>query len=297
MADLSVRLNAAELAALAGLPSLAVVAYVLAIRPWMDYRTGIVGIIRGISWQSIREYVEVEGHQGMPRKTFSENQLRRAVGHLEKCGLLKRRSTDAALVFSCLLADQDRHVQKKAEPMSVPMSAPLRVVESRANTGSQDYRQQKGAPKAEPKAEPPPAYPLTTNQPSSSIQRSVVETTTTTIFHRVIKPDFIEAIRETICRLPADMQQLAVDELAGAILARGGGGNQIRSQIAYLRAIVDNVLAGSQVWANAYEVQAARRAEAARLEREQALRAAPAEASSERYRPGVSLADTLKGMC
>lgn len=300
-ADVRVMLNAYELAALAGLPSLAVVAYVLAIRPWMDYRTGLCGIARGISWQSIREAVEVEGHQGMPRQTFTEAQCRRAVAHLEKRGLLTRRSTDAALVFRANLATRDNGVEKKAVPMLTPKAAPIAQPAMPATALDSGNGKPKAVPKAVAKAVPPPAEPLTSNQSSSSYLPDVVgdaaqTTTTAIVFHRVIKPEFQAAMLAAVAEFSAEDQQLALDELAGAILSRAGGNNPIRSQLSYLRAIVANVRSGAQVWTNALEVAAARRAEAARIEREASMRQLPTPPAASRFRPGVSLAETLKGM-
>lgn len=48
-------LNQSELAALDGLPHLQQLAYLKGIRPYMDVKTGIVGIKRRISHQSISE--------------------------------------------------------------------------------------------------------------------------------------------------------------------------------------------------------------------------------------------------
>jgi hypothetical protein len=44
-----------ELTALNGAPNLQKLIYVFALRPYMDYETSIVGIKRGISYQSIAE--------------------------------------------------------------------------------------------------------------------------------------------------------------------------------------------------------------------------------------------------
>jgi hypothetical protein len=52
-----------ELSALMGLPYLQQVTYLLGIRPYMDATTSLVGIKRGISYQSLAETLYVEPHQ------------------------------------------------------------------------------------------------------------------------------------------------------------------------------------------------------------------------------------------
>jgi len=48
-------LNENEFEAFEGLPHLAIVLYIKAMRPFMDYQTGITGWKRGISYQSMKE--------------------------------------------------------------------------------------------------------------------------------------------------------------------------------------------------------------------------------------------------
>lgn len=52
-----------ELSALRGLPHLQQLLYLTGIKPYVDYRTGIVGISRGISYQSLAEELYIEPHQ------------------------------------------------------------------------------------------------------------------------------------------------------------------------------------------------------------------------------------------
>lgn len=61
----SFQINDEEREALRGLPMLAREIYVFALRPFMDFATGIVGERRGISWKSIAEELYVEPHQGI----------------------------------------------------------------------------------------------------------------------------------------------------------------------------------------------------------------------------------------
>jgi len=81
----------------------------------MDYATGIVGIRRGVSWQSISEAVEVWPHQGIKGEQYTKKQLRRALEWLQRRGLLSenRHPAQKRLVFECLLAKRDTCASKK----------------------------------------------------------------------------------------------------------------------------------------------------------------------------------------
>ncbi|CAJ0740847.1 hypothetical protein [Ralstonia mannitolilytica] len=87
----------------------------LALRRCMDFRTGIVGgPHKAISWQALREDCEVPGRPGVRCFRPTEQQLRRRVEQLEKCGLVRRISVGLTLQFRMLMAKTDSSVQKKA---------------------------------------------------------------------------------------------------------------------------------------------------------------------------------------
>lgn len=117
-----VSFNEHEFEALWGLPWLPQLVYMRAIRPNMDYASGVVGIrtsrTKRISYQAIREQVEVhetQGRNGSEQPSMSA--LRHAVNTLVKVGLLSRveghGDRSACLVFRCLLADVDSSVRNK----------------------------------------------------------------------------------------------------------------------------------------------------------------------------------------
>lgn len=106
----------AEREAMAGLPHAAVVLYVLGIRPYMDYATGIVGRARRVSWQSLSEALYVDPHQGLADSgATGREQVRRLAQWLVKAGLVESASEGKCLIFKCLLASTDESVQKKAD--------------------------------------------------------------------------------------------------------------------------------------------------------------------------------------
>jgi hypothetical protein len=106
--------NENEMAALCGLPHIQQLAYFRGIRPYMNVKTGVVGIERGISYQSIAEQLYIEPHQGIKSVSFSRAQTRRAIAGLERAGLIQFQSEGYQLILKCLLATRDYFVQKKA---------------------------------------------------------------------------------------------------------------------------------------------------------------------------------------
>lgn len=111
---MSFKVNQLEQQALCGLPHLQQLLYLMALRPYMDYSTGIVGLKRGISYQSVGETLYVEPHQGYGGGSPSRDQLRRAFKGLVRAGLLVSRSAQKQLIFYCPKAMQDFSVQNKA---------------------------------------------------------------------------------------------------------------------------------------------------------------------------------------
>ncbi|HHV6060357.1 TPA: hypothetical protein ACULYW_001728 [Legionella pneumophila] len=107
-------INGDELAAMSGLPHIQQLTYLRGIRPYMDVKTGITGIKRRISHQSISEQLYIEPHQGIKSQSFSRDQVRRAVYGLARAGIVEIQSDGMQLILRCLLASKDYFVQNKA---------------------------------------------------------------------------------------------------------------------------------------------------------------------------------------
>jgi hypothetical protein len=107
-------LNTEELALLYGLPHIQQLLYLRGIRPYMDVKTGLVGIKRRISYQSISEQLYVEPHQGIKSQSFSRDQLRRAVSGLARAGVITVQSEGMQLILKCESATRDYSVSNKA---------------------------------------------------------------------------------------------------------------------------------------------------------------------------------------
>lgn len=107
-------LNQKELAALDGLPHIQQLAYLRGIRPYMDVKTGVVGVKRRISHQSISEQLYIEPRPGIKSQSFSRDQIRRAVAGLARAGIVVVHSEDMHLILKCELASLGYFVQNKA---------------------------------------------------------------------------------------------------------------------------------------------------------------------------------------
>ncbi|QBY56139.1 hypothetical protein [Cupriavidus oxalaticus] len=116
----SIKLNQLELDALSGLSHAAFRLYVAAIRPRMDFATGLVGKRVGISWQALREWMYVEARPGVKAVTHTESTVRRLVKQLVKHGLLREIGDRFRIAFACPLADRGSFAQKKADRGSTP---------------------------------------------------------------------------------------------------------------------------------------------------------------------------------
>lgn len=128
-------INGDEMAVLSGLPHIQQLTYFRGIRPYMDIKTRIVGIKRGISYQSISEQLYVEPHQGIKSQSFSRDQVRRAVSGLARAGVIEMQSEGMQLILKCNLASRNFSVQNKAA-INPPQKATINPhVESLENTG------------------------------------------------------------------------------------------------------------------------------------------------------------------
>lgn len=88
--------------------------YFRGLRPYMDYTTGIVGIRRGVSRQSIAEELAVPAEQGRHRSdtiTPSAKAIRHGLEVLKECGLIEQIAIGKKLVFRLPHAHQDNSVQ------------------------------------------------------------------------------------------------------------------------------------------------------------------------------------------
>lgn len=103
-----------ELELLREMPWAAQLIYLRAIRPYMDYSSGIVGLRRGISRQSIAEELSVpavQGRHNARRVVPSTKEVRHGLDLLKKEGLIDQIPADKKLVFRLPHAQMDQSAQ------------------------------------------------------------------------------------------------------------------------------------------------------------------------------------------
>jgi hypothetical protein len=128
-------INGEELGVTSGLPHIQQLTYLRGIRPYMDVKTGITGIKRRISYQSISEQLYIEPHQGIKSQSFSRDQVRRAVSGLARAGIIEIQSEGKQLILKCLLASRDFSVQNKAAINPPQKAAAIAPVSNPLDTG------------------------------------------------------------------------------------------------------------------------------------------------------------------
>jgi hypothetical protein len=235
---MSLCLSDAELSALRGLPYFVRCLYVLAIRPYMDFRTGLVGLGPRISYRALAEALYVEPHQGQndagPPHT---SRLKRAVTRLETTGLVINRSivtpTAKQLIFFLPLAATDTSARKKPGPnpnhSPGPQPEPDARYTSYLNSSHYFNFREKPGPQPEPvKTENPVSPPISDRSLSECVTplppapcRAVPEETVTTEAERF--DEFWNAWPSgyRIGRKPcqARWSRLRLDPLADSIIA------------------------------------------------------------------------------
>lgn len=113
--SLMLRLTSDELEALAGVRHDARLLYLLGLRPYMDFKTGVVGVKRRVSYQGFRELLEVFPDRGSAAgavQSPTKSALRALLLLLERHGLIEklaqRRRIDP-MVFKLPFADCDEN--------------------------------------------------------------------------------------------------------------------------------------------------------------------------------------------
>lgn len=186
--------------ALTGLPYIQVLLYIFGIRRYMDYATRLTGVKRKISWQSIREALEVEPACGRIKKGCpSKDQVRRAAQALERVGLVAIKSIEKQLIFECLLANWDKSVQNKPATKSPYKAATERALAKKAKdldfvshiTKTTNLNQLEPNPVAHPQ---PAIHPVSGNITILSDESIVREPKRAHSFPKnfVVKPDHMD---------------------------------------------------------------------------------------------------------
>lgn len=135
--------NSEELAALYGLPHAQQLVYLRGIRPYMDVKTGLVGVKRRVSLQSIAEELDIQPHQGVKGEKYSRPQVRRALSALERVGLIGLQSEELQLIVKCHLATLGYFTQNKVVTNPSQKAVTFGIEQSLENKGLNDVSIQK----------------------------------------------------------------------------------------------------------------------------------------------------------
>lgn len=150
------KINQFEQNSLKGLPHLPRLVYLEALRPYMDFATGIVGIKRGVSYQSLSEELYVEPHPGYESGSPSRQQLRRAIKTLEHAGLITIQSIGKKLILQCHLATSDNSAQNKADTNPTQQADTKTTPKSSFKTSNYEANHKKGGTSYQAQADIPP---------------------------------------------------------------------------------------------------------------------------------------------
>ena len=107
------------------------------IKQFMDYKTGVVGYARRISYQGMSEALYIEPRAGVKGGSPHMSSIRRMVDQLLKCKILVKQRQDT-LVFLCPMAGVENHVQNKADRKSTPQSDSVKPIQQQATAQKAD---------------------------------------------------------------------------------------------------------------------------------------------------------------
>ncbi len=146
-----------ELDALQGRDYVLTVLY-LYLKRFMDYNTGMVGLQRRISYQSISEALYIEPRAGVKGGSPHISAIRRMIDQLLNSGIV--RKGNSPLVFKLPYAQVENYAQNKADRKSTPQADIIQ-----ANTG-EAFSTKADRPK-KAKADTPHLSLNTINKPTS----------------------------------------------------------------------------------------------------------------------------------
>jgi hypothetical protein len=168
--------NDAENKALRRLPLRARVAYLQGIRRNMDYRTGVAGRARILSYQFFTELLQAGDRTTAPDPIVTKRGLQTIFLMLERVGLvewIRGTPEQRGVVFRCLLADTDQSVQNQAVPKRDPSGTQeAGPSQSSHSKGSNNGAGPKRDPSGNDQAVPPPDIRISGKEKNGAIAPS-----------------------------------------------------------------------------------------------------------------------------
>ena len=263
------------------------------IKQFMDYKTGVVGYARRISYQGMSEALYIEPRAGVKGGSPHMSSIRRMVDQLLKCKILVKDRSDT-LVFRCPLADTDNHVQNKADRKSTPQADSIKPIQQQATDQKAD-RPKKA------KADIPHLSLNPMSKSSSSMVESVLQEVCQQtddddklIFDKSLHTDITQKMTDLVQGFKKEKQQELIDELSYYISKK----KISASPLALFIAMVKQAKNGAFIAANAHSIKKLREtAKASALEKpKEAPTAEQIEINKSKGRLAMaSVHDILKG--
>lgn len=241
-----------------GLSYLPIVLYVMAIRPRMDFATGLVGASVGISWQALGEWVYIEPHSGIQSGSPTKAAIRRAAECLERNGLLSIKTDGKRLIFKCILAIRDKSARKQAG--TNPAHHPDTQADTSAAAPVLDSGSQADTQADIPKTAQPGTHPVsgtTSILPPPPIEVTVLGAGVE--FANILKPQNRPAVCQYLERVKPEDRQAVVDDLMGYMQLKADKGDPVKSPAGVLSRMLARYKRGEYVADNAHIGQMLRR--------------------------------------
>lgn len=186
------------------------------LKQFMDYRTGIVGLARRISYQSLSEALYIDPRQGVKGGAPHVSAIRRMLDQLIKYGII-RKGDQETLVFKLPLADTENYNQIKAD------KKPTRKADSTKANKQKAFSENADIPKTA-KADTP-HYSLNIINNNTAAATKTEKSTENTknaaaaefIFHKSINTEAQQFMLNASKDFSNEQRQVLFDELAGFI--------------------------------------------------------------------------------
>lgn len=226
----------------------------LHIKQFMDYKTGIVGYARRISYQSMSEALYIEPRQGVKGGSPHISSIRRMIDQLIKCGILKKSRKDT-LVFKLPFADTDSYAQNKADRKSTV------IADDSEFSNSVDSAPKADTPK-KAKADIPHLSLNPINKAAAANIDNVMQETSqqnaaaaeNLHFHKTLHEETTQEMRQMLKGFKPERQQELLDELSYCINKK----KVAATPIGLFIAMVNQAKSGAWIATGAHTIKKAR---------------------------------------
>lgn len=221
------------------------------IKQFMDYKTGVVGYARRISYQGMSEALYIEPRPGVKGGSPHMSSIRRMVDQLLKCKILVKDRADT-LVFSCPLADTENHVQNKADRKSTPIADSVKPRQLQAIAEKAD--RPKKAKADIPHLSLNPISKASSSMGGDSVLQEACQQTDDDdklIFDKSLHTDITQKMLELVQGFKKEKQQELIDELSYYISKK----KISASPLALFIAMVKQAKNGAFIAANAHSIK------------------------------------------